>query len=344
MQHQAYRLVVLPGSMLQVLRNLHIASKEPVALPLDEVFSWDVTSPEHEDARGSLGGETRLEVVLVRAQRVTGRLVDEEGLPVADAPLEVSYTKSTVTTDAEGHERRHTSVEGHREQVVSREDGTFSFFRHLPFAVQVAPSRAGTLPEARVLEPLGDDAERGELDLGDLVLRKGRMLTGRVARADGGAAVEGARLEAVWRKGVGGSMGTERGFTDPDGTFRIDGILPGPEVTLTVRKEGFATKTLGPLPEGAAVRRDARSPFSVGLLFVRSRADLVRLFPAAAKAMGQPGALWIVWPKKASGVATDLDANTVREFGLTAGLVDYKIAAIDAVWSGLCFARRKAKA
>ena len=222
-------------------------------LPLDETFAWDVTSPEHEDARGSLGGETRLEVVLVRAQRVTGRLVDEEGLPVADAPLEVSYTKSTVTTDAEGHERRHTSVEGHREQVVSREDGTFSFFRHLPFAVQVAPSRAGTLPEARVLEPLGDDAERGELDLGDLVLRKGRMLTGRVARADGGAAVEGARLEAVWRKGVGGSMGTERGFTDPDGTFRIDGILPGPEVTLTVRKEGFATKTVRVAPETESV-------------------------------------------------------------------------------------------
>ena len=69
----------------------------------------------------------------------------------------------------------------------------------------------------------------------------------------------------------------------------------------------------------------------------------MRLFPAAAKAMGQPGALWIAWPKKASGVETDLDGNAVREFGLAAGLVDYKVAAIDAVWSGLCFARRKAR-
>ena len=106
--------------------------------------------------------------------------------------------------------------------------------------------------------------------------------------------------------------------------------------------EGFE-QTLGTLPDGASLRRDARRPAGVLLLFVRSAADLGRRFPAAAKAMGEPGALWIVWPKKASGLATDLGGNEVRDFGLTAGLVDYKIAAIDATWSGLCFARRKAK-
>jgi hypothetical protein len=52
-------------------------------------------------------------------------------------------------------------------------------------------------------------------------------------------------------------------------------------------------------------------------------------------------ALWIAWPKKASGVKTDLDGNNVREFGLDAGWVDYKVCAIDETWSGLCFARRK---
>ena len=57
--------------------------------------------------------------------------------------------------------------------------------------------------------------------------------------------------------------------------------------------------------------------------------------------MGEPGALWIVWPKKASGIAADLDQSAVRAFGLARGLVDYKIAAIDETWSGLCFARRK---
>jgi hypothetical protein len=57
--------------------------------------------------------------------------------------------------------------------------------------------------------------------------------------------------------------------------------------------------------------------------------------------MGNPGALWILWPKKASGVRSDVDERAVRAFGLARGLVDYKIAAIDATWSGLCFARRR---
>jgi hypothetical protein len=119
------------------------------------------------------------------------------------------------------------------------------------------------------------------------------------------------------------------------------GIKPGSAVALLGAPSGFERKTLGSLPANATVRLDTRRPFNVGLLFVRSKADLARRFPAAAKAMGDPGALWIVWPKKASGVATDLDGNAVRRFGLSAGLVDYKIAAIDATWSGLCFARRR---
>jgi len=119
------------------------------------------------------------------------------------------------------------------------------------------------------------------------------------------------------------------------------GIKAGSAIALLGAPEDFATSTLGPLPEGAVVRGDARSAFTVGLLFVRSKSDLVRRFPAAEKAMGSPGALWIVWPKKASGVPTDLGENVVRAHGLAHGLVDYKIAAIDATWSGLCFARRK---
>ena len=119
------------------------------------------------------------------------------------------------------------------------------------------------------------------------------------------------------------------------------GIKTGSAVALLGAPEGFATKTLGPLPERVVVRGDARSAFTVGLLFARSRSDLARRFAAATKAMGDPGALWIVWPKKASGVPTDLDENVVRAYGLARGLVDYKIAAIDATWSGLCFARRR---
>ncbi len=119
------------------------------------------------------------------------------------------------------------------------------------------------------------------------------------------------------------------------------GIRPGSVVALLGAPGSFEQETLRRLPEGAVVRGDTRSAFNVGLLFARSKADLARRFPKAAKAMGEPGALWIVWPKKASGVPTDLDENVVRAFGLARGLVDYKIAAIDATWSGLCFARRK---
>jgi CheY-like chemotaxis protein len=121
------------------------------------------------------------------------------------------------------------------------------------------------------------------------------------------------------------------------------GIKPGSAVALLGAPEGFEKKTLGPVPEATVVRRDTRLAFNVGLLFVRSKADLARRFTSAAKAIGEPGALWIIWPKKPSGLQTDLDGNAVRAFGLARGLVDYKIAAIDATWSGLCFARRKAR-
>jgi CheY-like chemotaxis protein len=121
------------------------------------------------------------------------------------------------------------------------------------------------------------------------------------------------------------------------------GIRSGSVVALLGAPGGFAERTLGPLPERVPVRADARSPYNVGLLFARSKADLSRRFPAAARAMGDPGALWILWPKKASGVRSDLDERAVRAFGLARGLVDYKIAAIDTTWSGLCFARRRAR-
>ena len=222
-------------------------------LPLDEVLSWDAGTDEHEISRGELGGETRLEIVLTRAQRVFGRLVDEEERPVAGTPIEVSYVTEKRSTDAEGNERRLTMVEGHPGPVVAGEDGGFSFFRRLPASVQILPEAAGALPETRILEPLPEDAARGELDLGDLVLRPGRTLTGRVARADGGAPVAGAELEATWSGEETGSRGSARGLSEADGAFRIEAIAPGSEVTLTARKDGFAPKTLAVSPEADSV-------------------------------------------------------------------------------------------
>jgi len=59
-----------------------------------------------------------------------------------------------------------------------------------------------------------------------------------------------------------------------------------------------------------------------------------------AKALSSAGMLWVSWPKKSSGVATDVDENVVREIGLDAGLVDVKVCAVTEVWSGLKFVRR----
>jgi hypothetical protein len=100
-------------------------------------------------------------------------------------------------------------------------------------------------------------------------------------------------------------------------------------------------RKLDPLPEGADYVEDAASA-RVAVLFTASQAELVRDFRPLAKALPEKSALWIAWPKKASGVKTDLNENVVREFGLHAGWVDYKVCAIDETWSGLCFARRKA--
>lgn len=99
--------------------------------------------------------------------------------------------------------------------------------------------------------------------------------------------------------------------------------------------------TLGELPGGVRVKRRSSGEANVIVLFSRSLADLKRRFPAAARALAPGGRLWIAWPKKASGVATDLTQPVVRNFGLDAGLVDFKISAIDGTWSGLCFTRRR---
>lgn len=121
------------------------------------------------------------------------------------------------------------------------------------------------------------------------------------------------------------------------------GIKPGAVVALVGAPPAFVKATLGPLPERVTLRSDARARFDVGVVFARSKSELARRFESARKAMGEPCALWLAWPKQASGVATDLDGNRVRELGLLAGLVDYKVAAIDETWSGLCFARRRTK-
>ncbi|MCI0693450.1 hypothetical protein L0337_15770 [candidate division KSB1 bacterium] len=101
-------------------------------------------------------------------------------------------------------------------------------------------------------------------------------------------------------------------------------------------------KILGTLPDGVRLREQARGQCAVMLWFVRSRKDLKRCVERMATRTDF-GSLWIVWPKKTSSLRADLTQQVVRQTGLAEGLVDYKICAIDATWSGLLFTRRKAQ-
>ena len=82
------------------------------------------------------------------------------------------------------------------------------------------------------------------------------------------------------------------------------------------------------------------APFDFGIAFATSAASVRAAFAKLEPKLAQDGMVWISWPKKASAVKTDLDENVVREIGLDAGLVDVKVCAIDATWSGLKFVRR----
>jgi hypothetical protein len=113
------------------------------------------------------------------------------------------------------------------------------------------------------------------------------------------------------------------------------GIKEGSKVSLFGAPEGFETE-LDPLPEGVDLRRESRrSEVDVVIWFVDRQVDLASRLPVMMGRIASDGGLWVAWPKRSSGVATDLDGNWVRESILGAGLVDNKVCAIDLTWSGL---------
>jgi hypothetical protein len=85
---------------------------------------------------------------------------------------------------------------------------------------------------------------------------------------------------------------------------------------------------------------DGKKEADFMMLFSKSKAELSSKFRRLTKQLAPAGMLWISWPKKSSGVATDLSEDVVREIGLAAGLVDVKVCAVTEVWSGLKFVRR----
>ena len=117
------------------------------------------------------------------------------------------------------------------------------------------------------------------------------------------------------------------------------GIKPGHRLLLRNHPPSFV-KDLGKLPEGAEKMETLAGKADVVVYFTEKRATLEKDFPVLAGKLPPNGMLWIAWPKKASGRATDLTENTVREVGLACGLVDVKVCAIDETWSGLKFVIR----
>jgi hypothetical protein len=116
-------------------------------------------------------------------------------------------------------------------------------------------------------------------------------------------------------------------------------IREGARVALVNAPPNFET-VLGELPAGVEFVSASRRGLDVVLLFARSRAELVRRFETLAARIAADGSLWVAWPKRASGVETDLAEGYVRQHGLDAGLVDVKVCAVDETWSGLRFVYR----
>jgi len=117
------------------------------------------------------------------------------------------------------------------------------------------------------------------------------------------------------------------------------GLKPDSVVFLINAPRGFE-RTVGNLPRGAKLQRRSTGTRDLSIWFTTSEKQLTRGIRSMVKQIGD-GGLWIVWPKKTSGVPSDLTQTIVRKIGLAAGLVDFKVCAVDTTWSGLRFVRRK---
>lgn len=117
------------------------------------------------------------------------------------------------------------------------------------------------------------------------------------------------------------------------------GIKPGATVAVLDEPDDFRAR-LEPLPDGVTFRTSLRGSADIVIAFFVERKRLEARLPALAKAIYPDAGLWLSWPKKTSGVVSDLGENEVRELGLDTGIVDIKVCAIDETWSGLRFAHR----
>jgi hypothetical protein len=130
-----------------------------------------------------------------------------------------------------------------------------------------------------------------------------------------------------------------RGYSETPLAKKL-GIKEGFRVGLVNSPKDFQ-KQLASLPAKVKISvADLRKPLDLIILFTDSQRTLKIEFPILAEKLNVNGMLWIAWPKKSSGVSTDLSFDTVQQTGLQAGLVDVKICAVNEIWSGLKFVYR----
>jgi hypothetical protein len=126
------------------------------------------------------------------------------------------------------------------------------------------------------------------------------------------------------------------------GTPLVDklGFRPGSRIAYVNPPEEFA-ELVGDLPEGCRVGQGVRAQADLVVCFVKQRRVFEQRLPALRRAIEPDGMLWVAWPKKSSGVRTDVTEDVIRAVALPTGLVDTKVCAIDETWSGLRLVVRK---
>jgi Protein of unknown function (DUF3052) len=118
------------------------------------------------------------------------------------------------------------------------------------------------------------------------------------------------------------------------------GIKEGTIIYPVNAPAGYAG-LLSPLPENAIIARTDSEELDLVHLFTKSRSELIRLIDHYKSKIKQNGAVWVSWPKKASGIPSEITEDSVREVALPLGLVDIKVCAVDDTWSGLKLVIRK---
>jgi hypothetical protein len=237
---------------------------------------------------------------------------------LAAAGYRVDYTPFTPTTLREVAERAPAAVVIDLSRVPSHGRDVAVALRHKKRTRQIPIVFAGGTPEklARVREQI-PDAEYAAWSGIRAALRRA------IAHPPTSPAVPASALAGYSGTPLPQKLGIREGMT----------------VVLVDAPRGFAA-TLGPLPRGVKLRRGGHATRDLTIWCATSRLQVERRVASITRDVGA-GGLWIAWPKRSSGVAADLTQSEVRRVGLAAGLVDYKICAIDEVWSGLKFVKRR---